>query len=100
LEEVMTDNGSHRRGLGHRRDQLTEAAFGPAGRSRVDPAAGCEICTGSTRLQGANMVTDPSKDMVTGPAGPGACLPVNLVVNQYVETEVRLPAFARIYQAA
>jgi hypothetical protein len=46
------------------------------------------------------MVSDPCEDMVTGPARPGACLPANLLVNQYVEAEVRLPAFARIYQAA
>jgi hypothetical protein len=36
------------------------------------------------------MVTGPSKDMVTNPARPG----------EYVEAEVRLPAFACIYQAA
>jgi hypothetical protein len=60
----MTDNGAPRRGLGHRRDQLADAALGPVERSRVDPDAGFGICTGSIRLQGANMVTEPSKDMV------------------------------------
>jgi hypothetical protein len=57
---------------------------------------GSGICTGSTSLQGTNMVTDPSKDMVTDPArSVPACL-----VNRYVEAEVRQPAFSRIYQAA
>ena len=46
--------------------------------------------------QGAIIVTDPSENIVTSPFWPGACLPAT-VVNQYVEAEVRLPAFARIY---
>jgi hypothetical protein len=46
------------------------------------------------------MVSDPSENIVTSPVQPGACLPVNLAINRYVEAEVRAPAFARIYQAA
>jgi len=60
---------------------------------------GRQSVTGSPR-QGANMVSDPSENIVTSPVRPGACLPVSLVINQYVEAEVCLPAFARIYQAA
>ena len=48
---------------------------------------GRQSVTGSPR-QGANMVSDPSENIVTSPVRPGACLPVSLVINQYVEAEV------------